>query len=406
MTDTRDLDSRLLDDPPKTFLRRDLLALLGRKDLDQPGAGTIRALAESALGVSPPTVLDKKHMPPSEDKRDYFSHSIYWWPNEKSSDGFPYQYRDGRINPVTAEYDRGAKLRMLSCVRYLVLAWQLTGETRFAGKAAEMLRAWFLDEKTGMNPHMLYAQYVPAKPDDPPELSPKIPLRWAPGIDGQGAWVSFGGVIEGCLLPYLIDHAEVLAESDEWTEADNAALQGWFNQFLHWLLTHQHGKDEASTGQNHATYYRVQCVKYALFSGETEIAEKLLKEDVPRLMEEQIEPDGSMPHEYKRGIGLQYVTMNLKGFVSLAQMGEQFGLDFWAHQNANGGSLKKAIAWAAPYYLGTSWPFKPFAKPFDYAQAIPLLSIAVEKYAGEPLFGDALEKLKKQFPDNPLSLIY
>jgi len=363
-------------------------------------------LAEDALEMVPPTVLDKKHLPPSEDMRDYFSHSIYWWKNPESADGFPYHCRDGEINPVIEEYDHGSLGCMSGGVRVLSLAWTLTGREAYAEKAAELLRAWFLDSRTGMNPNMLFAQYIPGRKDEPNHLSPKIPNRWVPGVKGKGAWVSFGGVIEGSAFPALLEHVELLRSSCAWTDEDRVALQGWYGRFRHWLMTHQHGKDEASTGQNHAVWYHVQCARYAMFEGDTGLALNILKTHVPQLMEEQIESDGSMPKEYKRGIGLHYVTFTLIAFINLAIMGEEQGLDFWTLKTSKGSCLQKAVEWALPYYRGEPWPHKPFAKPFDAASALPLLYFAARQYPNNPEFAETIHLLEKQYTGSLTSLVY
>ena len=46
-------------------------------------------------------------------------------------------------------------------LRRLAAAYKITGENRYATKAAELLRVFFLDPKTRMNPNLQYAQAVP-----------------------------------------------------------------------------------------------------------------------------------------------------------------------------------------------------------------------------------------------------
>lgn len=41
------------------------------------------------------SLLDKQHVPPSGDKRDYFSLSVYFRPNLETADGLPYAPGDG-----------------------------------------------------------------------------------------------------------------------------------------------------------------------------------------------------------------------------------------------------------------------------------------------------------------------
>jgi hypothetical protein len=50
--------------------------------------------------------MDKSFVPPSGDKHDYVSLTPYWWLNPDTSNGLPYVYRDGHVNPQIHEYDR------------------------------------------------------------------------------------------------------------------------------------------------------------------------------------------------------------------------------------------------------------------------------------------------------------
>ena len=55
--------------------------------------------ADRFLKKGPYSVMQKEKTPPSGDKHDYLSLSIYSWPNPKTKDGLPYITRDGQVNP-------------------------------------------------------------------------------------------------------------------------------------------------------------------------------------------------------------------------------------------------------------------------------------------------------------------
>ena len=47
----------------------------------------------------------------------------------------------------------------------LALAWLFSRDERYALRAAAVIRAFFLDPQTGMNPHLRFAALDPSAPD-------------------------------------------------------------------------------------------------------------------------------------------------------------------------------------------------------------------------------------------------
>lgn len=131
-------------------------------------AGAYRKLiseADQELLRKAYSVTGKEGLAPSGDKHDYVSLSRYWWPNPDTPDRLPYVYKDGRSNPELNHYDRNTLGNMCAAVNTLSLAFFYSEEEKYAQKAVEILRAWFLDKDTRMNPHLEYAQFIPGKND-------------------------------------------------------------------------------------------------------------------------------------------------------------------------------------------------------------------------------------------------
>src|SRR5690606_33758828 len=168
-----------------------------------------------------------------------------------------------------------------------------------SGHAARLLRVWFLDEATRMNPHLEYGQAVPGR------------------NKGRGI-----GIIDTAGLPRLVDAVGLLQGSQHWTDVDQQGMQQWFGEYLTWLRESRHGRDEDRTKNNHATWYDVQVAAFALFAGEEHIAREVLEGAGDRRIRTQIEPDGRQPHELARTKSFDYSTMNLRGMFELATLAE------------------------------------------------------------------------------------
>ena len=153
-----------------------------------PAFAKLKDDAARALNVKPLSVTEKNFSPPSGDKHDYMSIAPYWWPNPAMPNGLPFIRRDGEVNP---ERDRSSDRRrlgnMIQTVEILALGYFFTDREDYAAHAAELLRVWFLDPATKMNPHLRYAQAVPGQ------------------NTGRGA-----GIIETHELSELIDFVSLL----------------------------------------------------------------------------------------------------------------------------------------------------------------------------------------------------
>lgn len=306
---------------------------------------------ERALKQKPVSVMDKEQMPPSGDKHDYMSLAPYWWPDPEKEDGLPYVRKDGERNPARNDVtDRTNLGIMTSFVHTLSLAYYFLGDGAYANHAAEMLREWFLNPATRMNPNVTYGQAVKGR------------------NEGRGA-----GLIETSSFRFVVDAIGLLDGSMEWTSADEQGMKLWFEEYFTWLTTSKNGKDEGNAKNNHGTWYDVQTVSIAFFLGKDDAAKSILNEARTKRIASQIEPDGRMPLELGRTKALGYTTMNLNAFISLASLGERAGIDLWSFKTDDGRCIKQAIDWVLPYWSRAKpWTY-PQIIPFDYAECYPIL---------------------------------
>ena len=360
--------------------------------------------AEQALHAAPRSVLEKPIMPPSGDMRDYLSLSIYYWPDPASKDGLPYCYKDGQVNPESYQTDRGRFIDMVRDVESLSIAYAMTGDERFAAHAARLLHTWFLDEKTGMLPRMLFAQYIPG--DEVAVLWPDYPPRLVPGIDGRkGVYVSFGGVIEDLHLVPLTDCIRLLGASPHWTAAHEAGIKKWYGDYTDWLLTHQHGLDEAACRNNHGSWYWADIACFLEFTGRQQEAKARIAAIFPERLDMQVEPDGSQPEELVRAISMNYTAFGLCSFTNMAVSGQRFGFDAWSVKGSAGRSLRRAVDWFVPYLTGTrEWTWRQI-RPFDELAVIGSLAACATRFP-DGGYDDILRQLPFLPPDHRFRLLY
>lgn len=307
----------------------------------QPALHRLLAEADDALDTKPPSVMDKKRIPPSGDKHDYVSQAPYYWPDTNSPAGH-YLHRDGQRNPEAGrDSDAGNLGKVCSDAHTLALAFYFTGQEKYAAKAAELIRVWFLNPATRMNPNLNYGQGIPGKVEGRPE-----------------------GLISARGMVGLMDAIGLLAGSESWTATDQREMTTWVEQYFQWLTTNDLALREGRATNNHGTFYDTQVVALALFLGETNVARELLLGARTNRIARQIEPNGGQPRELARTLSFDYSVFNLRALSVLASLGQNAGVDLWHYQTPDGRSILKALEFMAAYASPkAAWPYKQIHQP-------------------------------------------
>lgn len=295
------------------------------------------SLADDDLLLKPPTVMTKEYIPASGSKHDYVSLARYAWPDETQSNGLPYVMRDGVSNPELKKFDRNKLSAMANAVYRLSLAYYFSGEEKYAQKATELIRVWFIDKKTKVNPNLRFAQHIPGK------------------ADGRCY-----GVIDAYSYVKMLDGVQLLEKSKSFTQKDSKLLKAWFSQLLKWLLTHPQAIEESYQKNNHATAYDVQVAAYALYTGNKKVFSDIIDNFPKCRIATQIMPDGKQPYELRRTLAFGYSQYNLTHIIDLMLMIKHQGVDFRQYCVSGEHSFFKAMDFLAPY-MGKSvsdWPYQ------------------------------------------------
>jgi hypothetical protein len=207
--------------------------------------------ADKQLTVGPFTVTDKTTPAPSKDPKDYVSLAPYSWPDPSKPDGLPFINRDGQRWPGASKGEYSDRTRLedtFTAVRTLNVAYYMTGKRDYAVHSAQLLRTFFLDSKTGMNPNLNFAQ----------------------AVRGESNGRSYG-IIDFNSVPDVLDSItlmEQVAPRDIWTDADRTQFRQWCRDFLTWLATSKNGQEESHAKNNHGAWFDATASSFAAYLGD------------------------------------------------------------------------------------------------------------------------------------------
>jgi hypothetical protein len=322
-----------------------------------PAYNQLLSDADALLKYKPVSVMDKTDLPPSGDKHDYMSIGPYWWPDPSKPGGVPYMRKDGEVNPEVKSFpDKTNMPKLCANVYMLSLAYYFSGNEKYAKHASKLIKVWFLDSATAMNPNLKYGQAIKGVTEGRAE-----------------------GIIEARHFIFLIDAVELLKGSENFKEAKQKNLKKWMKEFLSWMQTSQIGIDEKDAKNNHGVWYDALNLSLANFVGDKELANKIVRAAVQRL-DEQMDDSGYFPLELARTTSMHYTAFILDAFTIIAQLSENTETNFWALQTTSKKSLEKGIETLVPYLSGNKkWTWQQI-KPFTMSNAYPILWKASSKY--------------------------
>lgn len=339
--------------------------------------------ADRALKQPLYSVMDKSLTAASGDKHDYYSFPPYWWPDPSKKDGLPYIRKDGETNP-DANSDATDKKRLVAMsndVSNLALAWYFSQNPAYAQKAREQLVNWFINPQTRMNPNLQYAQAIP-------------------GInDGRGI-----GLIDSRALVEVIDAIELLRPANVISDKEYQQLKQWYGDFYRWMTTSQNGFEEDNWHNNHGTYFDLQAVSFALFSGQIAEAKQRLQITQLRRIANQFDNQGRQMAELERTRPWHYSNFNLEAYNKLGRLGEITGVDVW-NFSLDDHSLRKGYSYVAGFVNSdTPWPWKDIDK-MDNKKALVNIVSAARAWPEDPVFREKAQWLMANYPDDITTLI-
>jgi hypothetical protein len=343
--------------------------------------------ADKKLSQTIVTVVDKEMTPSSGDKHDYMSMGRYWWPDPTKADGLPYIRKDGNSNPEIEKLDRYPLGDFGKGVETLSLAFYLTVDEKYAKKAVENLRIWFVNEKTKMNPNMNYGQTIPGIRN---------------GL-GRGE-----GVLDTYTFVEMLDGVELLKKSKSFTAADQKAVTEWFTAYVNWMQTSSVAKEEQDAKNNHGTAFDVQLARYAVFVGNKDLAKIIVNDFPQKRLFSQIQPDGSQPLELERTTALGYSTFNLTHFLDMCQIGKVVNIDLLDSKSEDGRSVFKAIEFLNQFINKpqTAFPYEQIKDWDEVQEKLCWQLYRVDKMLSQPVYKKYYKEKLESVKKNSESILY
>ncbi|HEY1789667.1 MAG TPA: alginate lyase family protein [Verrucomicrobiae bacterium] len=291
----------------------------------------ILAAAAEALAQPPITITKYRAKLSNGGPHDFYSNGDYWWPNTNTPDGLPYVSLDGKSNPNNFNKHRDCLRQLHDAVAALGAAYKITGDDRYAAHAAQLLRVFFLDPATRMNPSLQYAQAVP-------------------GVSPGRSY----GIIDTLRLIEIPPAVTAMEKSPAFPPDVAAGLRKWFSDYIQWIRTSKNGIEESNASNNHAVACWLQIAVFAQFTDDTRDLADARAHFKKVFVPNQMAADGSFPRELARTKPYGYSIFQLDNMATLCQVLSTPDDNLWQFQLPDGRGMRKAMEFMYPYLADKS----------------------------------------------------
>src|SRR5665213_1700332 len=211
-------------------------------------------------------------------------------------------------------------------VAALAAAYVLTGDDKYVRKAVALIKVFFLDTQTRMNPNLQYAQ----------------------AVLGRSTGEAYG-VIDTLHLAELAVAARFLEPSPAFPALVAEGLKQWFTDYTHWIMTSKNGVKEMNNANNHSIACFVQLAAFAKFTGDEKVMELCRARFKEVLFPNQMTNNGSFPRELARTKPYGYSIFQADNLATLCVLLSTTNEDFWKFQLPDGRTPRNAVDFIYPY---------------------------------------------------------
>jgi len=307
----------------------------------------ILAAADEYVSREPVTITAFPAKGSAGGLHDFYSQADYFWPDPKNPNG-PYINRDGQSNPANFNEHRKVMIALSVEMPALTAAWLLSGKRRYAQRACDHLKAWFVMPATRMNPNLMYAQ----------------------AVTGRSTGRNFG-IIDTLHLVEVARAAGFLLDG-LLDKQSSDGVRAWYASYVDWLCQSERGQQERDTKNNHAICWAVQAAEFARLAKNEEVRKDVYRRYREILLPDQEAEDGSFPRELARTKPYSYSIFNFDVMAGLCQSLKGLEPDPTTFKLGDGRGLLKAAEFIYPYIKDKSqWKW---AHDVEHYDALPVRS--------------------------------
>jgi len=277
---------------------------------------------------------------------DFYSEPEDFFP-DPAGGANPWVRRPGATNPDSFAAHRNAVYQLGVAVAALTTASVVTSDPKYAARAAEHLRAWFITPGTRMNPTLQLAQRVPNTATGRPE-----------------------GIIETVPLAEVARSLRFLAAYGALTAEDLAAIRKWFADYALWLSESRTAGLARDMKDHNGSSWLLQSAAYADanvigLSSDDATLNTLRHRFHTVTLRAQMNAYGNFPREVSTPTPYRNSLFNLDLLTVACELLTTRFDNPWEYELQDGPGIRSTIAYHYPYILSPStWPYPADASHF------------------------------------------
>ena len=275
--------------------------------------------ADEAISEGPFSVTQRIVLPESGDHRDYMSFGIHWWPDPLGTNGLPYVRREKEVNS-----DADINLRQLNQVsrniQTLNMAWFFSREEEYAEKAGELLRTWFLDSLTRMNPNLDHAGAIPGR------------------RTGRSS-----GVSEGLALVTMLDGIVIAEASGALKGAEEKLVREWYQAYFQWLLESPLALEAGTLTGRHALGREAQLMGIAHFLKDDAFVQQRIPTVTLPLIRKMVGESGRISADLRGNGSFADRVECLEYFFRIGETGLRTEVDVDGYSQSDSSFVRRAL---------------------------------------------------------------